>query len=362
MIKPLDRIQIVVIVLAALVVISMAGLLSAASLTEAQRDSYLVWLHSLEETLETRQAAGLDEQPLLYPMGAMASGPSDSLTSGTLHRVALALNELESRPRLLQEPSGRTALSALNRARNYFHVAEYDSAMAWYSLAAQRDTANVFRQELGLETMVTAVASGDSTAVTREVLATLGRRDIQGCREQLILATRFLVARGDTVNLRVLVQGINQDPAAITGALSYWQAFALCRLGRWIESLAILQDLVAQGGLSYGLGESQRAWVLVAIPDLLVLTGQQNEADPLYRAVAQSTIPGAADWSRCQVGVLDFLAGRYLESGTAFERLCDRPGNFVWRPYACRMAELSDEMERLRTEGNDHGAAAVYQR
>ena len=49
-------------------------------------------------------------------------------------------------------------------------------------------------------------------------------------------------------------------------------------------------------------------------------------------------------------------------AGTAFEDLCENDDNTLWRDYACGMATLSDEMERLRSEGEPHGAAALYQR
>jgi hypothetical protein len=343
--------------------LTLASSVFAAGLTPEQRDGYLVWLHSLEETVALRQASGQPEPAYLYPLGILdAAAPVDSSASADLRTVASVLDELESRPRLLQEGAGRTALSALTRARNYRHIAEYDSALSWYGKAAQRDGVGEFVTEIGLETMATAVAAGDSVTVAWHLLDVFGSRDLPAHQDELVLGYRFLVARSDSTNLDLLVREIAAHPDLIQGRIAFWQGFAQSWLQRWPESLATLQGLVSGGGLSHGLDEAQRAWVLMAIPDLMVLTGEQQAAVELYRAVAESRLETAADYASCQAAVLDFLAGRFLVAGTAFERLCNQTAEMPWRGYACDMARLSDEMERLRSEGEDHGAAAVYQR
>ena len=210
--------------------------------------------------------------------------------------------------------------------------------------------------------MVASVASADSVTVTRHLLSVLGSRDLDARRGELELAYRYFVAADDSTNLDLLVREAATNPGLLTGRLAYWQSYALVALERWDEGLEALKGLVTDGGVSYGLEEAQRAWVLIAIPDLLVLVGDLDSAAPLYRAVAASNVPGASAWGTCQAGVVDFLAGRFLEAGTAFEQLCESTGDLPWRGYVCELAALSDEMERLRAEGEPHGTAAFYQR
>ncbi len=348
--------------MAGLVLLAAAGPLAAADLTADERDGYFLWLHSLETTMAAQEASLQSAEVVLYPVGMLPAMSERPRTEGALQQVALALGEIESRPRLLQEPSGPTPLHALNRARNYLQLAEFDSALVWYEKAAERDGAGEYTATVGLETMVAAVASGDSVRAVQQLLATLGSRELADRRAEIELSYRFLIGRADSTNLELLVQETEAHPDLLTGSLAYWQGFSLAWLGRWDASLTQLRTLVAAGGLSQGLDEHQRAWVLVAIPDLMILTGQQAAADPLYRALAASSLPAPAAWATCQTAALDFLAGRYLDAGTAFERICEGSGPDAWRTYACSMAELADEMERLRYEGEPHGAAAYYQR
>jgi len=345
-----------------LLLLAGSGQVLAEGLTDAECDGYLVWLHSLETTIAAREANGRPEARLLFPTGVLATAGQDSQATNELRQVALALGVLEAKPRLLQEPSRHTTLHALNRARNYAHLAEYDSALIWYEAAAQRDSAGEYTATVGLETLVAAAAEGDSVRVVRQLLSLVGSGDLAGRRSELELSYRFLVARADTTNVELVVRAMAARPELLHGRLAYWQAFSLAWLGRWEASLGQLRGLLVGGGHSQGLAEDQRTWVLVAVPDLLLLTGQTAAATPLYRALAASSIETAAGWATCQAAALDFLAGDYLTAGTAFERICVGSGDGTWRAYACSMAELSDEMERLRFEGEPHGVAVYYQR
>jgi hypothetical protein len=217
-------------------------------------------------------------------------------------------------------------------------------------------------EEVLLEWVVEAVADGDSVRVVRQLLSLLGSGDLAGRRTEVELSYRFLVARSDTTNLELVVRAMAARPELLQGKLAYWQAFSLAWLGRWDASLEQLRGLLVGGGLSRGLAEDQRTWVLVAVPDLLLLTGHTDVAAPLYRALAASSIETAAGWATCQTAALDFLAGDFLAAGTAFERICEGLGDGTWRAYACSMARISDEMERLRFEGEPHGVAVYYQR
>jgi len=339
------------------IVVSVPVESSAASrLTLEQRDGYRVWLHSLETTVQARDLESTD----LFPFGALDFGAfADSLS---LLAVARELGDLESRPRLLQEPSMKTPLHAITRARNHRHIAELDTALAWYDEAARRDTAGAFARELGPEMMMAAVAAGDSVRVSNGLRRALADRDLDSRRAEIALAYRFIIARGDTSSADALASSLAPHGDVLHGSLGFWQAFSLSWRGHRESSLDLLLALTAADGHSLGLSEAQRAWVLVAIPDILVVTGHTAEAASLYGALGASNLDGAAEWARCQAAVIDFLAGRFLEAGTAFEQLCGQKDSFAWRAYACGMSELSDEMERLRNEGMDNGAASHYQR
>ncbi|HOX26449.1 MAG TPA: hypothetical protein PLL30_07685 [Candidatus Krumholzibacteria bacterium] len=334
---------------------------AGASLTADQVNDYLVWLHSLESTLAARAATGQAEHRSLFPAG-LATAAADTTQGPDLAAVVAALEEVEGRPRVLQEPASRQPLHALGRARSYASIAEFDSALVWYDEALRRDTTGEYADEFGREAMAAAIAAGDSVAVTRRFLRVLGGRDLAAHAAELELAYRYFVSRGDATNLDLLVRSAATQPDALRGRLAYWQAFALSWLGRHAESLEALAALLVSDGVSFGLDEAQRAWVLVAVPDLLLLSGDSESAETLYRALAASSVPGAADWAACQVAAIEFLAGRFLAAGTAFERLCQQTADLEWREYACKMAALSGEMERLRDEGELHGAAAYDQR
>lgn len=325
-----------------------------------QRDGYRVWLHSLETTARTRADRSTDERRSLFPFGALAFGSLADSTS--LVAVARELDNLESRPRLLQEPSSKTPLFAITRARNHRHVAEFDTALAWYDEAARRDSTGAFARELGPETILVAAAAGDSSRVANGLARVLSSRNLANHRLELSVAHRFFIARHDTASADRLVQALAPHGDVLTGQLGFWHALTLSWRGQWDRSLDLLLDLTGTDGLSLGLSEQQRAWVLVAIPDLLVVTGHRAEAGPLYRALGASNLSGAAEWASCQAAVLDFLDGRFLDAGTAFEELCGQKDSFPWRAYACQMSELSDQMERLRKEGHENGAASHYQR
>jgi len=334
----------------------------AERLQQQHRDGFLVWLHSLESTVQARAEHRLDEAQPAYPFGLLGDLTVVLADSSSLLTVARVLDDLESRPRLLQEPSEKTALHAITRARNYRHIAEYDTALAWYDEARRRDTSGEFQDGLLTEVLATAVAASDSVRVGQYLDHILVAADLSSHAIDLELAHRFLIARGDTSGIDALNADLGGRLDALPPEVVFWHAFALSWRGRWGASLDQLLELVRHEGRSLGLGEAQRTWVLVAIADQLVITGHRGEAAPLYRALAESGLPGAADWARCQAAVMDFLDGQFLDAGTALEAICKQRQEFPWRSYACAMSQLSDEMERLRSEGTRHGVASHFER
>lgn len=335
---------------------------AAERLQQRHRDGFLVWLHSLESTAQARAERNLDEAPPAYPFGLLDDLAVVLADSSSLVTVAQVLDDLESRPRLLQEPSEKTVLHAVTRARNYRHIAEYDTALAWYDEARRRDARGEFQDGLLTETLATAVAANDSVRVRKYLDDVLIAADLATHAVDLELAHRYFIACGDTASIDALNADLSGRLNALPPALVYWHAFALSWRGHWEASLDRLLGLVEHEGRSLGLGEAQRTWVLVAIADQLVITGHRDEAAALYLTLAESGLAGAADWARCQVAVIDFLDGRFLEAGTALEALCSQRQEFPWRAYACGMSQLSDEMERLRSEGTRHGVASHFER
>jgi tetratricopeptide (TPR) repeat protein len=334
------------------------GPAAARDLTSAELDGYRIWLHALESTMAARETADADRPGRVYPRHIDGS---QLPAVESLVDVAHALEDLESKPRLLQEPANPSALHALNRARNYSHLAEYDSAMAWYENAAVRDTEGDFRAELDFEIMVTAVALRSARKVQDLSRALLAQSDLEDRQQELELAFRFMLATSDTTHLSELVDNLAMRQQTLSGRTRFWQAFSLNWLGRWDESFAILRQLLLHDGYSHGLEEAQRAWVLTAIADQIYLLGDRQAARPLYRALASSAIGEASVWAACQLAAFDLLDGRFLKAGTALEGLCRMKENVIWKQHACRLAALSDELERLRDKGRSHGADVYYQ-
>lgn len=337
--------------------VSIPQQLFSQGLTSAEQDGFLIWLHALESTIASREAAGLSEDRLLYP-GGIKSAPESREPS--LLDVARSLEELESQPRLLQEPTPRSALHALNRARNYLSLAEYDSALVWYETTVQRDAQAEFALDMGREMLSTAIALRSVPTVRRHIQDLLHQSSAEKRESELELAFRFMLATCDTSQLNDMLAQLAARKFEQSGQIRYWRAFSLNWLGRWAESLALLKELVASDGYSYGLDEAQRAWVLTAIADQTFLTGTRDAATPLYRALAASSLGELAIWAACQVAAFDLMEGRFLEAGTALERLCRMKENATWRQHACRLAALSDELQRLRDEGRPHGADVYY--
>ncbi len=348
------------LILALLILAALPQIGRGAGLTAVESDGYLEWLHAVTQTLAARAAADQDEGRLLYPFGQefVPEAAGDPLQ---LIAIGRALASFEKQPRLLRDATGMTALHALNLARNYRHLAEFDSALVWYDNAAARDSDGDFTSEIATESLATAAAVEDSVAVIQHLLNVLGTRRFQGRESELIVAYRFLLGRRDEANLRLLTRTMAADTTAHSGRLVFWQAYALSALGAWEASLTTARTLLPQGGLSYGLTESQRTWFLVAVPDLLFLTGDATAAEPLYKALAASTLPGASRWARLQLANYDLLAGRHQRAGAVYGELCDDPLADPWRSFACEMASLADDINRIREEGATHGTASLYQ-
>jgi ribosomal protein L18E len=339
-------------------------------LTDAEFTGYLAWLESIVSPAPAD--SGLAEPQRLYPFdlagddgagfaaaaphnadGEPGEGGQEAAAADVLIVTGRSLIDLEHE---LRRPSARRGVSAheaLLAARQYRHAAEYDSALAWYRRADARDTRRELRAQIALETIATAVALGDSAVVARSVLASLAGYPGE---VETVIALRYLIAHRDEVNLGRVVAAVAQreiqDPA-----LEVWLAYAHSTLGDWPACLDGLRALLARGGPDAEMSAPLRAWVLVAVPDMLFLAGDHEGAGALYRALAASEIPGVVPWARLQVASLDLLGGRHAAASSAFATLCADEAAAPWRVFACEMAKHSENLTRFGVEAKADGTA-----
>ncbi|RKZ14756.1 hypothetical protein DRQ50_08480 [bacterium] len=341
--------------------LALAGAAMAAGLGDARRDGYLQWLHSLDQTVAVREKADLPEQRLLYPF-AMPSWNSDGAVTPYRHlAIGKAVAELEEL--WTDREHGPASLIALSNARNYVHLSEYDSALVWYEITARADTAGRFTTEIAREGLAAAMAASDSLGTARRITNTLGSTDVAARSQEAALAYRWLLVNRDARGVDLMIKKVAAVDTLITPRLRFWHARALAWRERREDSLEQLGRLVENaGGLSLGLSETERAWVLVAMPDLYYLTGSTSTARELYRHLASSGQAELAMWGNYQTAGLDLAAGRYRRAQGGFAKVCDGHRFGTWQDQACAMRDLARELERIRSEGEPYGTAAFYQR
>ncbi len=328
-----------------------------AGLTNRESDGYLQWLHSLEQAVEGRQKSGQEEGNLLYPFDQ--TGWQSIETRPYRHlSIGKAIGELEREWPLRGEDRTASPLVALANARNYMNLSEFDSSLVWYDKTAELDTEGNFLREVQREKMATAVAQQDSLRVQECITNTIGQSAITGQESAFILALRWALVTRDKKTIDLLLQKIDQDGDNLPDRLRFWVAYAHAWRKDRATALANLQVLVRSGGLSRDLAESQRAWVLKAVPDFLFLAGEQQAARELYEVLAGSSLPALASWGGYQVANLDLLEGRYLRASVGFKRICEAQRHGSWQDHACAMADLAAKMERLKSEGEPYGVSA----
>lgn len=340
----------------------------AESLSDGEFSGYLTWLRSLLG--HGTEAAGHAEAARLYPYDlagddaaghAPAAAAHESGDHGQATPVAAdpliaanrSLIDLEHDLRKASVRRGLSAQDALTAARLYCHAAEYDSALAWYGRAEALDATGSLRPQIICESLTAAVALGDSAAVAHRVLGCLAGEPGE---VETVVALRYLIAHGDDAGLgRVVAAAAPRIPQS--QLLTVWLAYAHSTLGDWPACLAGLRALLAQGEPEAQLSAPLRAWVLVAVPDMLFLAGDHEGAVSLYRALSASEIPGVAPWARLQVANLDLLGGRYADAGEAFTTLCADEAAEPWRAFACEMAKHNENLTRFGAEAKADGIA-----
>lgn len=343
----------------AVAILLLAPATGAQGLDPEQTDGYLQWLHSLEKTVAARQASDQPETNLLFPFDLPGWTPDQQRPYRHL-AISKALGMMEQEYPGAERRKISSAFLALSTARNYLNLSEYDSALVWFDLAEKLDQERNFTAEIKREKLGTALAAGDSLTMVALAVNTLGATDLTDRGDEISLVYRWFLVTRDDESLRVLVQKLEQSPELLTDRVLFWHAYSLCWLGEYPRSLAAVGDLLQGGGLSRGLTESQRMWVLVAAPDLLFLTDQTDQARDLYGALAGSQIVELTNWGVQQTANLDFLDGRYLRASEGFQRVCDAKRTGSYQDHACEMARLTRELERIYSEGKPYGTAAYY--
>ena len=349
--------------LVALVVLVGAGSMQAgpAGLTAAESDGYLQWLHSLETAVTARLEADMPEANLLFPFDQPAWDLDDPRPYRHLS-ISKAVTSLEAEWNNRGNGRIKSTLIALANARNYVNLSEYDSALVWYSLAAQLDSSGSFRHEIAREGLACAASAKDSLGMAQLMTNTLGASELMGRQDELTLAYRWLLAEKDAESLAHLVQKVEAHPAVLEARLQFWHTYALSWLGRQDESLDHLRQLVRTGGLSHDLTESQRAWVLVAIADTYFLLGETPMAQDLYRTLSSSRMLELKLWGKYQLAGLAFIDNNYLGAGKGFTEVCEGTRLGAWQDHACAMVEIARELERIKAEGEPYGVANYYER
>lgn len=345
------------------VLVSVAGAFGAPEitpLTQTESDGYLQWLHSLEKTAAAREASGVAEANLLYPFDL----PGWTTQETTPYRhlaISKALRMLEAEYPANARENISSAFLALSAARNYMNLSEYDSALVWFKISEGLDTEGHFRLEIGRERMGAALAAGDSLSLVELTTNVLGVSDLTGREVELTLVYRWLMSQWDVPTMDLLIKKVEgQEEGLLTDRLLFWHAFALTWRQEYARSLDHLRRLVKTGGLSRDLAESQRAWVLGAIPDLFFLLDRPKEAAPMYQALAACTIPSLNSWGTYQSANMAFLNSEYLVASQGFENVCKGKRSGSFQDHACAMATLSIELQRIQSEGKPYGSAAFY--
>jgi hypothetical protein len=349
-------------VLTGLAMTLVCGVLSpvlAEGLTNLESDGYLQWLHSLEKAMANRAESGVQEGNLLYPF-ELPGWQGEEVTPYRHLSISKAISELEREWQLRGGNKASSPLVALANARNYVNLSEYDSALVWFDKASVLDADKNFFREISRERLATAAANRDSLTMLTCITNTLGQSSITGHELEFILALRWLLIQRDSESLDLVIQKIESDKTILSDRLRFWVAYSQAWRKNRSESLAHLRVLIGSGGLSRDLTESQRSWVLFAIPDFQFLEGDQASAKMLYDILAHSSLPELSTWGRYQTANLDFLNGRYLRASEGFRRVCESRRIGSYQDQACEMATLAQEIERIKSEGEPYGAGSFY--
>ncbi len=332
---------------------------TSSDLSQEEQQGYLQWLHSLEQEVSARLDKGLEENNRLFPFDHDVT----TIQSATPYRhltIAKALAVLEKQFQDPRQAKGLSALVALANGRNYVNLTEYDSALVWFDVAAQRDTVGDFRSELKIESLAAAIAADDSSRMVERVEGLIQAGVGSAEPEELTLALRWCLSKGDPTQLEALTDTLWAGREDLSSHQLYWLTRALNQSSRTEQVYAELKILIRNGGLSLGLTESQRAWVLTTMADVSYLLGNDAQARKLYSTLMESPLPNLKLWSTYQLAGMDLAVGEYLAAETGYGAVCRAQSLGSWHEQACAMEEVTKEMERIRREGEPYGTSRFY--
>jgi len=361
MLRMLGKISVLVLSLAL-----VSGVMSQASsedgnlpLDQTHFDGYLQLLHSVEQEVALRQETGHAEDWRLYPFG----GKAQADTAGSPYRhltIAKALQVLETQFPDPARAEHLTALVALANARNFVNLTEYDSALVWFDAAAVLDSTGDLSGEIEAATLATAAALGDSARMAGELDTLLEKGPTDDSRDMWILALRWTLASGSRTHLGALADSLMSRSDSLDGGTRFWLARSLQRLERRDDLYGQLRQLILNGGLSLGLTTNQRGWMLTTLPDVSFMLGLDEQARSLYSVLLDSPLENLNLWATYQLAGLDFAAGQYQAAATGFAMVCRSSLVGTWHDQACALAKTTEDLERIRREGEPYGTGRFY--
>ncbi len=348
-----------------LVLVAIMGLVTATAaqditpLSAEEQDGFLQWLHSLEQEVAARQEKGLVEIHPLFPFEHDLV-TVDSVTPYRHLTIAKALGVLEQQFQDPRQAENLSALVALANGRNYVNLTEYDSALVWFDVAAAKDTVGDFQGELRRESLAAAIAAEDSLRLAQRITEMTTPGADLTVPGEFTLALRWCLVNGDEGQLGDMADTLWAVRDSLPQQQVYWLARALHQLKRTDQLYSQLRVLILNGGLSLGLTETQRAWVLTTIADVSYLLGQDKQARKLFSTLLESPLPDLQLWATYQLAGLDLVAGDYLAAETGYGTVCRAKALGSWQARACAMEKATEEMARIRREGEPYGISHFY--
>jgi len=337
-----------------LTVLATSTAATASGLTRLERLGYARWVSAWQAAPDS-----LPQRPL-YPLGLT---PSECVATLEVPRrvvAAVAVRQLEDALSRAWDPAPLQAFGpALKTARDYRTLGRYDRALEWYRLAlAGAPLAD--RPALKNEMFAVALVSGDSLQIVNQLLSLVGSSDLRGLEPGLILAYRHLLVTRDAVNLHLLQDKVARRLPDLGPEVAIWHARSLVSEHRYDEALPVLLSLLRRP-VPADLEPRLLAWVVRSVPDLLLVTGQEAQADVLYAGLAGLGDRDISRWAVYQMAWLELRRGRYDEAGTLVARLATAQEE-PWHDRALVLAEWAQRLAACEREGKRYGTDRIHRR
>ncbi len=332
--------------------------------TDAERDSYVSWLHAAAAA-DSIAAADSTARIVdsLYPSGYAGD-----------YRLELPLIDLGSATRGMEAALARSRVAdmdheigpqrdlgrALALARNYRLLTEYDHALELYrEVLGSRPEPGI-----AVEAFATAVLHGDSLQVTRELLNIVGASGLAERAGEVELGYRYLLSRGSSKDLELLMQKVDAQPQPMPARIRFWHSFAHGRLGHDEAMLYHLRLLLAEKPDLAGLPAMAGGWVAGIVPDLLLGLGRIDQAAEHYELLAKVGPRSRRDWGRHQLGNIRLLQGDYAAARACLENISNAgdEDRRQWRRRVAMLADAAARLDRIRKEGEPYGTADLHDR